>query len=212
MRKYLLITLCSVVAYNAFGQSRAGLRLAPNLSMTRVEAQSDTLRITSAGAGARIMFGPILDFPLGLTDNYFTTGLLYAPQRVALDIRKPEGGDRFKEVYNLQYLQIPGLFTFLTDEIALDKRLYFEVGGLFGIKIHEIPKHPDHFFIQKFNLFNLTASLGAGVEMAMGTSTVMALGIGYYRALGNVVDRQIASDTNITIKNHQLSLDFSVRF
>lgn len=212
MKKYLLLTFCCLGAFTVQAQSRAGLRLAPSLSFNRVVSQSDTLISSTAGTGGRISFGPILDFPLGTTDNYFTTGLIYNPQRVGLKIRNAESGVTEREVYRLQYLQIPSTFTFLTDEIALDKKLYFEVGTLFGLKISENTKHPDQVLIRRFNRFNLSTVLAAGVEMAMGTSTTMSLGMSYQRGLGNVVDRQMPSDSNFSIKNDQLSLDFTVRF
>lgn len=212
MRKYLLITLCTLGMLSVQAQSRAGLKLAPNLSFNRIDSNSDTLQLSPAGSGGRFIFGPVLDFELGTTDNYFTTGILFANQRVGLEADIPESGTRLREVYTLQYLQFPTTFTFLTDEIALDKRLYFEVGSIFGVKINEKDKSPDQMLIRKFNTFNLSAVLGAGLEITMGTSTTMSLGLVYYRGLGDVVSTQTPTDAPISIKNDQLSLDFTVRF
>jgi hypothetical protein len=193
-------------------QSRAGLRFAPNLSFNRISSQSDTLSITPAGSGGRFTFGPILDFPLGSTDNYFTTGLLYAPQRVGVELVNPESSFSRKEIYNLQFVQVPGTFTFLTDEIALDKRIYIEVGAIFEVKIHEAGKDPEPLLIDRFNTFNLVTVIASGVEFSIGTSTTLSLGLGYYRGLGNVVGRQLPTDGNFSVKNDQLSIDFAVRF
>ena len=193
-------------------QSRAGLKFAPNLSFNRISAQSDTLSISPAGSGGRFTFGPILDFPLGSTDNYFTTGILYAPQRVGVELTNPESSFNRREVYNLQFVQVPGTFTFLTDEFALDKRFYIEVGAIFEVKIHEDAKDPDPLLIDRFNTFNLVTVLASGVEFAVGTSTTLSLGIGYYRGLGNVVGRQLPTDGNFSVKNDQISIDFAVRF
>jgi|GEM_PF-3267703 len=212
MKKYLLITLCILGVFQLNAQSRAGLRFAPNLSFNRITSQSDTLSISPAGSGGRFTFGPILDFPLGTTDNYFTTGILYAPQRVGVESNSVEGTFQRKEIYNLQFVQVPGTFTFLTDEFALDKRFYIEVGAIFEVKIHEDGKDPDPVLINRFNTFNLVAVIASGVEFAVGTSTTLSLGLGYYRGLGNVVGRQLPTDGNFSIKNDQLSLDFAVRF
>ncbi|MGI9542323.1 MAG: hypothetical protein ACR2MX_03635 [Cyclobacteriaceae bacterium] len=65
MKKLWLIPVLCAITYVAYGQTRAGLKLAPDLNFNRVIATSDTLQFSSQGAGARFIFGPVFDFPLG---------------------------------------------------------------------------------------------------------------------------------------------------
>ena len=212
MRKYLLITLCLFTVAASQAQSRAGIRLAPNLSFNRIDSSSDTLSLSPSGAAGRLTLGPVLDFSLGTTDNYFTTGLLFSSQRVALEAVNTESNHRLRELYSLQYLQFPTTFTFVSDEIGLDKRIYLEMGGVFAVKVKEKDLDPNQFLIRKFNTFNLSAVIGAGMEFAMGTSTNISVGLAYYRGLGNVVSSHTPMDAPLSIKNDQLSLDLTVRF
>lgn len=142
MRKLLLFCLLASCYSECLAQTKAGLRIAPSLTFNRVVSESDTLVFSPNGVGGRFMFGPIFDFPLGSSNGFFTTGLLYAPQRVGLSVKGKERVPKYNEVYKLQYLQIPGTFSFYTNEISLDTRLYFEVGVEMGIKIHERTRIP----------------------------------------------------------------------
>ena len=213
MRKYLLITLCLLTVAVAQAQSRAGLKIAPGLSFNRVDSNADTLRLAPSGAALRFIVGPVLDFSLGSTDNYFTTGILFSSQRVSVEseMTQPEAEAPPREVYNLQYLQFPATFTFLTDEIALDKRIYVEIGAMVGVKLTEKDKYEDQLWINKFNTFNLTAVLAAGLELNMGPSTSFSLGLSYHRGLADVVSSH-STGGSLQIKNDQVSLDFTVHF
>jgi len=212
MRKLLLIPILCALSYSIFGQSRAALKLAPSLSFNRVSATSDTLQFSSQGAAGRFIFGPMLEFPLGSSNGNFITGLLYAPKRVGIKVRGQEGSVSYREIYKLQYLQVPGIVSLYTDEISLDTRLYFNAGIVLEFKISQKLNQPDQIFISHFKNLNWSSVLGMGVEFAQGTSTVIAIGLGYHRSLNSVVSEHLRVDGELLIKPDVLSLDFTVWF
>lgn len=212
MKKLLLIPVLCALTYAAYGQTRAGLKLAPTLNFNRVIATSDTLQFSSHGAAARFIFGPVFDFPLGTSNAYFTSGLLYSPKRIAVKVDERESASTYEELYKLQYLQVPGMVSFHTNEIALDTRLYFQVGVELEIKISEKSDAPNQKFVSNFRTFNLSSVLGMGVELTQGTSTVLAVGLGYHRGLNNVASDQLTIDGTFAIKPDVLSLDVTLWF
>ena len=212
MKKLLLITVFYALTYGVHGQTRAGLKLAPDLNFNRVIATSDTLQFSSQGAGVRFIFGPVFDFPLGSSNAYFTSGLLYSPKRIGIKVEGRETPSRYQEIYKLQYLQIPGVVSFYTNEIGLDKRLYFQVGLELEIKISEKDGSPNQLFVSDFRTFNLSSVLGMGVELTQGTTTVLAIGLGYHRGLNDIASGSLPIDGSFVIKPDVLSLDFTLWF
>ncbi|MGI9542322.1 MAG: outer membrane beta-barrel protein [Cyclobacteriaceae bacterium] len=126
-----------------------------------------------------------------------------------------EGRERtssYQEIYKLQYLQIPGIVSFYTNEIALDTRLYFQVGVELEIKISEKDDAPNQIFVSDFKTFNMSSVLGMGVELTQGTSTVLAVGLGYHRSLNNVASSRLPIDGTFAIKPDVVSVDFTLWF
>lgn len=214
MKNYLLTTLLFFSITAAYSQHRIGLKFSPTLSFNRIDDDSQSIDYSSNGIGTRFILGPTFDYFLG--ENYYiSTGLFYAPKRSAISgIENASTGPsrRIDEIYNLQYLQIPATIKLYTNELALDTRLYFQLGGLLEIKIQDKIAESDVVLIERFRPYDFSALLGTGVEYRIGVNTVLYGGISYIRGLLNVASRQNSSFDRFTVKNDLISLDIGIMF
>lgn len=216
MKKACLFFLGLVLAFGAEAQSKIGIKFSPTLSTNRIKYDGDDYGFSSDGVGGRFVFGPVYDH--FLSDNYsFSTGLLYAPKRVGLEIRDNANPALSRtESYNLQYLQIPATLKLFTNELALDTRLFFQLGGIMEIKINE-KTDADVPAIDRFQFFDIGLHLGAGVEHRLGYNTILFGGFFYNRGLINAAAK--VNDTalpglaeDLSINNDLLGLDLGVKF
>ncbi|MDQ3395876.1 MAG: PorT family protein [Bacteroidota bacterium] len=220
MKKYLLTGLLFFSITAAFSQNRFGLKLSPTISFNRVDSESALASYSSNGVGMRFILGPTFDYFLG--ENYYiSTGLLYAPKRVGVtgvqNLPTASALSRqVDEIYNLQFIQIPGTIKMYTNELALDTRLYFQLGGVLEIKIQDKVKESQIPLITKFRPYDISTLLGTGIEYRIGVNTVLYGGISYVRGLLNTASRQTTSDQvfseRFTIKNDIIALDIGIMF
>jgi len=219
MKKFLLTAFLSFAITVAFSQHRVGLKFSPTLSFNRIDSDAETFNYSSNGIGTRFILGPTFDYFLG--ENYYiSTGLFYAPKRAgitAIQNLPPTSSApsrRVDEIYNLQYLQIPATIKLYTNELALDTRLYFQLGGLLDIKISDRAAQVDEVLIDRFRPYDFSALLGTGVEYRIGVNTVLYGGISYIRGLLNVATRQTENPSfeRFTLKNDLIALDLGIMF
>lgn len=215
----LLTSLASQAQDTKF---RLGLRLAPSIATSRVldKDEKDGADFKSNGSGIRFSAGLNGDFYFG--KNYaFMTGLWYTVKRAGLK----EGNTNIKVVYNAQYLQIPVALKLYTNEIAVDTKLYFILGGTLGAKIAEKRKELDGVtsdMVTKegdaFSIFDGGLLLGAGAEYQMGENTILFGGLTYNRGLTNAMskkglyDSEEKSSNTYTINNNLLGLEVGIKF
>lgn len=207
MKKLLLvfIFLMSVSYLNA--QTRLGLKVSPLLSVNRANDDENNVNINSDGVGLRMSVGPVID--VYLKENYyFSTGLFYTPKRVGVAIN--DSGLTREEDYSLQYLQLPATIKLFTNELALDKRLYFQLGGQTEIKINEKNSDPNNF-VERFRFFDFSVVAGFGLEYRIGVNSTVFGGISYTRGLINAASKR-RSDYDFSIKNDLVSLDLGIMF
>lgn len=213
MKRILLTALLLFSITFAFSQHRIGLKLSPTLSFNRIDSESERIDYTSNGVGARFIFGPTFDYFLG--ENYYiSTGILYAPKRAGISAIVNDTRRRVDERYNLQYIQIPATLKLYTNELALDTRLYFQLGGLIEFKIADRAAQTDIFLVDRFRPYDFSTLLGTGVEYRIGVNTVLYGGISYIRGLLNLATRQTANPIfdQFTLKNDLLALDIGIMF
>lgn len=216
-----------LLSLSAFSQLRLGLRFSPGLAFNRAMEQepNDTINVSERGVGIRFFAGPEFNFILG--ENYvFTTGIWYASRRSGITISDVEAGDLLKAVYNLQYLQIPLTMKLYTNDIAVDTKLYFQLGGTFDTKLNDRANQIDvrRITVDKFRRFDASILIGSGVQLQMGQNTFLLAGISYTRGLINtiklnpdvlVLDSGRAIDPttlDVTLNNDLLALDLGLRF
>lgn len=212
MRKNILILTFSLVSIGVSAQLRLGFQLSPTLSTNRIEAESVMYTLETDGAGLRLALGPIIDYEL--SENYFlSTGILFTSKRASLEaIPVNPDLNTFTETYNLQYLQIPITMKLYTNEVALDKKIYFQFGTSMEFIISEKSDDSSNFFLENFRTFDSSLLAGIGLDYQLGTNTALFAGFSYHRGLINTVKEHSSTASDISLKNDYLGLDVGVRF
>jgi hypothetical protein len=217
MKKALLLFSTILIFGNVFSQVKLGLNLNPGLLINRVtdpKVAGDTLTYSKKGAGLKFAAGP--DIHVMFSDNYgMTFGLWYAARRAGVATTDKNTGVERKDVYNLQYVQIPVTLRMYTNEIATDMKLYFQVGGTFDVKLASKFKKlaiADDPIIRKFGRFDASILAGAGVELQMGSNTALTGGIRYQRGLINNASKFDAGVQKFKLNSDFISLDLGIKF
>lgn len=207
MKRSFLVLSLIFIAYHAQAQTQIGVKVSPLLSVNRVASDDDNISATSDGVGFRASFGPIIDFFL-MENYYFSTGLLYTPKRAGITIS--EDNVKRSEDYKLQYLQLPATLKMFTNELALDTRIYFQIGGIPEIKIDE-KETSGETFIRKFRAIDFSVMAGFGLEYRLGVSSTAFAGISYTRGLINSASKRFENH-DFKLKHDLVSLDFGIKF
>lgn len=220
-----LLLLCGFAATAQDSKFKLGLRLAPNIALSRVVDKDDSDdktggEISSSGAGLRFSAGLTGDFYFG--KNYaFMTGLWYTVKRAGIEFGNA------KIVQNTQYLQVPVAVKLYTNEISTDMKMYFVLGGTLGVKIAEKRKSseniPDSVLTKEGDVFSpidIGLLLGAGVEYQMGENTILFGGITYNRGLLNAMSKKgfvptrnnEKSSNFYTVNTNLIGLEVGIKF
>ncbi|MFA0961930.1 porin family protein [Roseivirga sp. BDSF3-8] len=211
MKKTVILLFFALLGFSAVqAQTKIGLKFSPTISSNRVDASGDEYSLSTNGVGLRFIFGPYVDVMLS-ENYYFHSGLLYVPKRVGVEGTAQSGG-MFDEAYKTHYLQVPVGIKLFTNEVALDTRIFFQVGGALEILINEENISDDAVLIEDFRFFDANVSLGSGVEYRIGTTTILSGGITYNRGLVNVVSEHNLMAGDLSVKNDLLRFDIGVKF
>ncbi|MDN5204409.1 outer membrane beta-barrel protein [Fulvivirgaceae bacterium BMA10] len=216
--KKIFLVICSIFIgsyIKAQDQSiplELGIKISPYLISNRSSTESDTLHISGNGANLSLGGGIFLKKSIG-SNYYFTSGLIYIPKKVNVELRNNNTNSTIIEKFNLQYLQVPVHLMLFTNEITLDTKIYFLTGLNFEVKISEKNKSNENVYIDTFKFFDTSLSLGTGIEYRLGHSTMLYLGLVYQRGLFNIISEQlINSDSDLVVKNDLFSLDLAIKF
>lgn len=202
-----LALLFVMMASPAWSQVELGLQFSPTLSFNRINDDDADVGLSSNGVGFRMVGGLISDFYLQ-ENYYFGTGLLFVTKRVGIE----DAASNVEEAYRLHYLQVPATLKLYTNEVALDMRIYFQVGFTLDVNILEDNITEEASYIQNFRTFDSSVLLASGLEYRIGYSTIVYGGLSYRRGLVNVVKDPGANVGDVVIKNDLLSLDLGVKF
>lgn len=208
MKRLLLIVSILAFTLPAYSQFKIGLQVSPSLSFNRVRDEAPA-NFSSSGIGGRIIAGIITDY--NFQENYFvSSGLFFIPKRVGF---REEGTNQIKEIHRLHYLQIPATLKLFTNEVALDTRIYFQVGLTADVKILEDNISDQVEYIEDFRPVDSSVLVGAGAEYRFGYNTIVFGGLTYRRGLANVIrNYRVSSAEGLIIKNDMLSLDLGIKF
>lgn len=211
MRKLFLLLFALLFLQTAYAQSKIGIKFSPTLSTNRINFTGEGYSVSSNGVGGRFIFGPIFD--MFVTENYyFSTGLLFAPKRIGISVNDRQAGSSSNQVYNLQYLQLPASLKLFTNELALDTRVYFQIGGSLDVKIASNAQDDYAIrYIDRTRFFDFAVQLGTGVEYRLGYNTLLFGGFFYNRGLVNAVTRT-PEGLDINVKNDLVGLDLGIKF
>ncbi|MCZ6694245.1 MAG: porin family protein [Bacteroidetes bacterium] len=207
MRKYLLILIFCLSAFTSFGQAEIGIKFSPSISANRVNTDSDSLTYSNDGTGLRFVFGVILDLPL-TEKYYFSTGLLYSPERAAIVLDNLDQ----QEAYKTQYLQIPITVKLFTEELFLDTKLFFQIGLVGEIKVTDKEEDVSNELVESFRAVDTSLTLGAGFERNFGVANVWFAGFSYSRGLVNIVSDSNSNFDDFSIKNDMYQIDLGIKF
>ncbi len=207
MKKLLFSAILLISVASVHAQVKFGLKAAPTLSFNRVEGNSDVTSYNPDGLGLRMQLGPIIDFEFK-ENHYFSTGVIFATKRVGLNVSTNNTPERIED-YSLHYLQIPLTLKLFTEEVGLDKKIYFQVGGTLDVRTKGETEPND--FVTKFNFMDASALLAVGIEYGFGIDTKLFGGIIYQRGLFNVINESATSD-DWKVQNDLLGLEFGITF
>lgn len=211
VRKNILVLVLVIISLPSFGQFTLGLKFSPTLSTNRIEDSSDSLAITTNGTGIRMAVGPIAD--IEIRENYFiSTGLLLVSKRAGIEAVDENTGSVRKETYGLQYLQVPLTLKLFTNEVALDKKIYFQVGATTEFLVNEKAKDSDNRYVPDFFIFDSSLLIGMGLEYRVGLNTVLFGGFSYQRGLVNSIKDENVPGGDLNLKNDYISLDLGIKF
>lgn len=175
----------------------------------RMDYTSDSLSIEKPGASFRPYFGLFTD--IALAENYnFHLGLYYASKSFDMFVKK-ENDRKVKNDYRLQYLQIPTLLKLYTNEVALDKKLYFQIGPVTEIKIFDERKETEPV-INKFAALDISLNITLGMEMNIGLETAFFAGLTYQRGLLNNVNKTSNAVSDMSLRNDFIGIETGIKF
>ena len=219
MRKiYTILAVLMLSGTAAMSQIQMGFKLSPYWSSNRVDIES-SVNVENDGNAIRFTFGPVVDISIDDNENYFfSTGLWLSSRRAGISYLDESDGQinptRINQSYNLQYLSIPATMKLYTQEVMLDKRIYFQFGPTIDLKVSEKQKdgNKDEPLIRDFRFFDMSIFISAGLDWHLGTSTRVYGGLTYSRGLINAPSNPISALDERTYKNDLFGIELGVMF
>ena len=210
--RFLLISILFIGQTSiSFGQIKIGVKANPVISYARPVFNSVDATASRDKSALKIQPGIIVDY--GLSENYyFSSGISFISKKTAVTVMGDVLGT-FSEVHDVQYIQLPVTMKLFTNEISLDKRIYFQLGPSFDIKVHDTLGQLGSDLIEQFNFMDISIHVAAGLEMTMGSSTVVYGGIVFNKGMMNQTNKTnpLLND-NLVIKSDFIGLDIGVKF
>jgi len=135
MKFFFAAMLMILILNKSSAQTKLGLKLTPFIITQRIASSNDTINI---GHGSNAFIPSVTLFAeIPLSTNYFfTTGIGYISKRINLNVNESEDNFHITKNYNVQYVRLPATLKLYTNEISLDKKLYFQFGPIIEIAIH----------------------------------------------------------------------------
>jgi hypothetical protein len=206
MKKLLFSAILLFSVFVTEAQVRFGFKVAPNISFNRIDADADNTDFDTNGVGLRFQLGPIFDFEFK-ENHYFSTGLIFTSKRSAFSADSSVA--IFEEYYSPQYLQVPITLKLFTEEVGLDKKIYFQFGGTIDFMTNS--EGEDENIVQSFRFIDLNSLLAVGLEYGIGINTKLFGGLIYQRGLLDVINKNVYSD-NFKLRNDFVGLEIGVIF
>lgn len=207
MRKLTLTLLAVLFLAPAYSQVKIGIKIAPGFLNNRTFVKPDSIHISNRGLLFKIPFGVFFDFPF--TERYyFTTGANLVGKVSDLRYRVGNSPSQHEKI-RMQYIQVPLTLKLMTDEVGIDKRLYFQFGPALEVLINN--KSDSEKYIQKVLLGDISFQFAGGVDIKIGPNSSMCVGISYYRGLLNIVRENTLPANDFSVKNDMFLLEIGIR-
>jgi hypothetical protein len=210
--KHLIIASLVILSVNvSHGQTKLGLKLNPAILSQRLSVADDNYLIQKGPNSFNL--SAMLFADIRMTQNYFfNTGIGYTSKRMNLKFFQQDNASSESKGYNIQYVQIPATLKLYTNEIALDKKLYFQFGPLVEVAVHNKETNQDVMIIEKIQPVDISLLFAAGLEIQLAPQTAVQLGFNYTRGLINVAKSTAESAEGLVIKNDLYSIEIAVKF
>jgi hypothetical protein len=193
----------------AEGQVKIGANVLPGIAVNRISSESDTISFHNDGVGYKIALGILFDIETKKNYN-FSTGIYWFPKRVGFKVIN--SNEEITRTFKLQYIQVPFNFKLMTDEISIDKWIFFQFGVALEMKVDEKGNHLEEIYLEKFNFWDIVLDFGTGLEMKLGQNTSLFTGITYYRGLLNAATPQSFLKGDLKTKNDFWALNLGIKF
>ncbi|MDZ7608668.1 MAG: outer membrane beta-barrel protein [Cyclobacteriaceae bacterium] len=209
MKIFTVAMLVILLNNVADAQTKLGIKVTPSVVSQRITNPMDTAGINPANARLSFPMMAIADICIG-KNYYFSTGVGFISRRM-----------RFEKLYatedetidlRVQYLQIPATLKLFTDEVALDKRLYFQFGPVVEFKLHERTVQgslPEDFVPGGGNITMLFA---AGMNVLVSPNTAIEVGLNYSRGLINIFEYSGMTEDIPNVRSDLFGIDITVKF
>ncbi len=209
-KQIVLLFFISVFPFFLRAQGRLGLKFSTYFPSYRVSS-FEVNGVEISGTGIRPAVALAVDIPLGQS-YYIATGAGYTGGPLQITYLSDDGFETSVR-YNLQYVQIPLTLRMLTNEIAIDKRIYTQIGSLMEVLVYNEGGDFNFSPVSRFNPVTFTFYFGAGLEVHLGTSTTLTIGLSYNRGISNLISEDNLNLASvIDLKKDLFGLDFEIRF
>jgi len=209
MKKVFLIIFTTLITtVTGLCQAKIGIKFAPAFVNTRLKTSSG-VELDTKGLGFNPVMGFFVDVPMA--ENYFfSIGMNYVSKKSSFEATW--ASQTWDNTYKLQYVQLPVLLKLLSNEVGLDKRVYFQFGPVVEVNVYnEASTAVPEKFITKITPVDMSMQFSLGLEYKMGVSSSFLGGISYYRGLINQARKTMGSD-DIMWKLDLFSLDLGMKF
>ena len=208
--KYIITASLVILSLNVVkAQTKLGLKLTSSLIAQRITQSDDNIVIDNGAKAFNPSVTLFADLPL--SENYFfSTGIGYISKRVNLDVVESDINSTQNKSYNTQYIQLPATLKLYTNEVALDKKLYFQFGPIIEVNIHTKENDDNMELIKKMQPVDISLLFATGIQIQLAPQTSIQLGISYARGLLNIVSD--SSTDELVIKNDLYGIDIAVKF
>lgn len=209
--KIFIAAMLTILLHNAAAaQTKLGIKITPSVISQRIANPSDNTGFYQPAPMLSFPMMAIADIRIG-KNCFFASGLGYISRRMRLEMPDapvtPETID-----LRIQYLQIPVTLKLLTDEIAIDKRLYCQFGPAIEFKLHDKLTQgslPEDLAVAGGQFTMLFA---AGINMLVSPNTIVEIGVNYSRGLTNIFENTSMSHGIPDVRSDLFGLDLVVKF
>ncbi|MCK5703283.1 MAG: PorT family protein [Cyclobacteriaceae bacterium] len=211
MKYFIAASLVILVINASYAQTKLGLKLTSSIISQRISHSHDSIEISNGSNTFIPAVTLFADMPLS-KNYFFSTGIGYISKRINLKVNGFDDQLSQTKSYTVQYIQLPATLKLYTNEIALDKKLYFQFGPLIEIAVHNKENNQNLQVISQISPIDITLLFGVGMEIQLAPQTAMQIGINYSRGLFNFAYTSDLPDSNLIIKNDLYGIDIAIKF
>lgn len=211
MRRLFTASLLILAINICRAQTKLGVQVSPGILGTRIAYDHDVRAVQSGPNSFNLSALLFVESSIG-PNYYFSSGIGYTSKKLNLEYKNTRYDRVTSKSYNIQYVRVSVALKLYTNEIALDKRLFFQAGTLLDVAIHEKENMPGFRIIDSFHPMDVSLLLAIGLEVQLAPQTAVQFGCSYTRSLVNMAESYVPTIENLTVKNEIYSVEIAVKF